>query len=232
MITSLNNFILKTKRRISEYFVSTAWPWEIISGLFIVLIMINSSEYIIDSQSLDRTGVVVLIVTINFLWAVVDGLLLIFTNLLEKGRYYKLASTIKSSDKSTASQILSSELNRTLVTVLDEKTRESIKEIILSNILLMSTSTMKRHKISSRDLLGLVIVTFFVFLPSILILPFFLYIGNIAVAILVSNLIGSLLLFGFGYRLGDCINRNKILMGLTVAIIGLLIMFLGTIIGA
>jgi hypothetical protein len=80
--------------------------------------------------------------------------------------------------------------------------------------------------------LGSVIVTFFVFLPSILILPFFLFISNLSVVILISNIIGILILFGFGYRLGDCTNRNKVLTGLVVTVIGLAVMIIGTVLGA
>ena len=222
----------KTKNRISEYFVSTAWPWEIMSGLFVVLIIINGTEYIIKDQLPDRISVVMLIVAINFLWAVVDGLLLIFTNLLERGRYYKLISTLKLSDKNLATQTVSRELNHTIIKVLDEKTKENITETILGNILLLSIDKVNKFKISLNDILGAIICVFLVFSPSIVILPFFLYINNIAIAILVSNLIGVLFLFGFGYRLGYCINRNKILTGLAVAIIGLAVMIVGTVLGA
>ena len=224
--------IFSIKKQISEYFISTAWPWEIMSGLFIVLIMINGSKNFINNQSFSKTRLVIFIATINLLWATVDGLLLIFTNLLEKGRDNKISSIIKSSDKNFATQTISNELNRTTIKVLDEKTKEDIVEIILGKILLLSTDTITKYKISSRDIFGSTIVIFFVFLPSILILPFFLFTSNLSVAILISNIIGILMLFGFGYRLGSCINRNKILIGVIVAIVGLMIMILGTILGA
>lgn len=222
----------KIKREISEYFISTAWPWEIVSGLFIVLIMINGSKNFVDSQLFSRFGLVILIATVNLLWAVVDGLLLIFTNLLERGRHNKMISTIKSSDKNLAIQTVSSELSGTIINALDEEDKIHIAETILGKILSSSTNTAKKFKISSRDILGSVIVIFFVFLPSILILPFFLFIANLSTAILISNIIGILILFGFGYRLGGCIKRNKILIGLTVAIIGLAVMIAGTVLGA
>jgi len=229
----MNIFSLKKiKKEISKYFVSTAWPWEIVSGLFIVLIMINGSKNFIDNQSFSKIGLVVLIATINLLWAVVDGLLLIFTNLLERGRHNKMISTIKSSDKNLAIQTVSSELNSTIINALAEKDKMRIAETILGKILSSATNTAKKFKISSRDIFGSAIVTFFVFAPSILILPFFLFIGNLSAAILISNIIGILILFGFGYRLGECIKRNKILIGLTVAIIGLAVMIVGTALGA
>jgi VIT1/CCC1 family predicted Fe2+/Mn2+ transporter len=222
----------KIKKQISEYFISTAWPWEIMSGLFIVLIMINGSKNFIDNQLFSKTRLVILIATINLLWAAVDGLLLIFTNLLERGRYNKMISTIKASDKNLATQTISNELSHTIINVLDEKDKVLITETVLDKILSLSANMAKKFKISSRDVLGSAIVIFFVFSPSILILPFFLFISNLSVAILISNIIGILLLFGFGYRLGDCAKRNKILTGLTVAIIGLAVMIIGTALGA
>ena len=229
----MNNLAFKKiKKSISEYFVSTAWPWEIISGLFIVSIMINGSENFIGDQSLSRTRLVILIATINLLWAAVDGLLLIFTNLLEKGRYNKIVSTIQSSDKNLATQTMSNELSHTIINVLDEKDKVLITETVLDKILSLSANTAEKFKISSTDVLGSAIVIFFVFSPSILILPFFLFISNLSVAILLSNIIGILLLFGFGYRLGDCAKRNKILTGLVVTIISLAILLIGTALGA
>jgi hypothetical protein len=125
--------------------------------------MINGSKNFIDNQSLSKTRLVILIATINLLWAVVDGLLLIFTNLLEKGRDNKIISTIKSSDKNLATQKISNELNRTTIKVLDQKDKVSISEIIFDKILLLSTDTIKKHKILLRDIWGSVIVTFFCF---------------------------------------------------------------------
>jgi VIT1/CCC1 family predicted Fe2+/Mn2+ transporter len=194
--------------------------------------MINGSKNFIDNQSFSRFGLVILIATVNLLWAVVDGLLLIFTNLLERGRHNKMISTIKSSNKNLAIQTVSSELSSTIINALDEKDKMRIAETVLGKILSSSTNTAKKFKISSRDILGSVIVIFFVFSPSILILPFFLFIGNLSTAILISNIIGILILFGFGYKLGDCISRNKILTGLTVAVIGLAVMIIGTVLGA
>jgi hypothetical protein len=52
--------------------------------------MVNGSKNFIDNQSLSKTQLAILIATINLLWAAVDGLLLIFTNLLEKGRVNKI----------------------------------------------------------------------------------------------------------------------------------------------
>jgi VIT1/CCC1 family predicted Fe2+/Mn2+ transporter len=131
-----------------------------------------------------------------------------------------------------ATQTISNELNRTIINALDQKDKTSITETILGKILLLPTDTIKQHKILLKDILGSTIVIFFVFSPSILILPFFLFISNLSVAILISNIIAILLLFSFGYRLGSCINQNKILIGVTVAIIGLMMIILGTILGA
>jgi len=75
-------------------------------------------------------------------------------------------------------------------------------------------------------------VCFFVFLPCIVILPFFLLINNLTLAIFVSNIIGLAIFFAFGYKLGSCANRNKILTGITIMLIGLAIIAVAIILGA
>jgi hypothetical protein len=51
-------------------------------------------------------------------------------------------------------------------------------------------------------------------------------------AISVSNMVGLALLFGFGYKLGSCTNRNKTLTGLIIMLIGLLIIMLAIVFSA
>jgi hypothetical protein len=47
--------------------------------------------------------------------------------------------------------------------------------------------------------------------------------NNLNLAILVSNIIGLGMLFAFGYKLGSCTDRNKIITGMIIMLIGLVI---------
>ena len=165
----------KIKKTIAKYFPSLAWPWEIISGLFIVLLLINNFDSISGSDSLKGVvSFVLVIIIINLVWGVVDGLMHIFTSLLEKGRYNKMISHLQSSDKKTATQMISDELDQTIINIFGKKTKISIAEIILKDTPSISQNIIKKQKISKDDIIGAFLCVFFVFLPCILILPFFL----------------------------------------------------------
>jgi VIT1/CCC1 family predicted Fe2+/Mn2+ transporter len=162
-------------------------------------------------------------VAVNLLWGIFDGLMLIFTNLLEEGRYNKMISRIKSSDKKLATELIKNELSDTIISRCDKETREQLIETVLNNFSSTPSAIFKKPKISQNDIIAALICTFFVFLPCIVILPFFLLINNLTLAILVSNIISLGMLFAFGYKLGSCTDRNKIITGMIIMLIGLVI---------
>jgi VIT1/CCC1 family predicted Fe2+/Mn2+ transporter len=217
-------FAQKIKKTITKYFPSPAWPWEIISGVFIVLILINNFEIISKNWALNNAVLFAfIIILINLIWGIVDGLSFIFTSLLEKGRYNRMISRVKSSDKKLATEIIKNELDNTIISRCDKETKEQIIEAVFKNLSLTSSAIIKKPKIFKSDIIGAFLCVFFVFLPCIVILPFFLLINNLTLAILVSNIIGLGMLFAFGYKLGSCTDRNKIITGMVIMLIGLAI---------
>jgi len=226
-------FFRKIKKIIIKYFTPTDWPWEIISGLFIVLLLINNAKVILKEWELNKAAILAfIIIAITLLWAILDGLMFIFTALLEKGRYNRMISRLKSVDKKTSLEIITNELNKTVVGIFDEETKKQISGEMLEKISSISPTNLEKPKISKDDIKGALLCVFFVFLPCIVILPFFVFINNLSSAILVSNIIGLAILFGFGYRLGSCTNRNKVLTGLAIMLIGVAIIIIAIILGA
>ena len=55
---------------------------------------------------------------------------------------------------------------------------------------------------------------------------------NLSIAILITNITGLIILFGFGYELGSCTNRNKLLTGVLIVLVGIIIVILGVILNA
>jgi len=227
------SFFRKIKKIIIKYFTPTDWPWEIISGLLIVLLLINNAKVILKEWELNKAKILALvIIVITLLWAIVDGLMFIFTALLEKGRYNRMIPRLKSVDKKTSLEIITNELEKTVVGIFDGETKKQIAEEMLEKVSSISPTNLEKPKISKDDIKGALLCVFLVFLPCIVILPFFVSINNLSSAILVSNIIGLAMLFGFGYRLGSCANRNKILTGLIIMLIGVAIIIMAIVLGA
>lgn len=91
--------VKRIKHHISEYFISTNWPWEIMSGLFIPLIFVNNFKTLLTQLVAGNVLLLLLLIlTISIFWGIVDGVLFIFTALLTRGQYNKTISRINSDD--------------------------------------------------------------------------------------------------------------------------------------
>jgi hypothetical protein len=131
------------------------------------------------------------ILTIDLIWGIFDGWMLVFTNLLTEGRCNKMTiARVKSSDKNLAPEIIKMELDNTIMSRCDEETRRQIVEMALKCLSSISQDALEKPRISRDHFITALICTFFVFLPSIVISPFFLLISDLNSAILVSNIIG------------------------------------------
>jgi VIT1/CCC1 family predicted Fe2+/Mn2+ transporter len=149
--------------------------------------------------------------------------MLVFINLLTDGRCNKMIiARVKSSDKNSTSEIIKMELDNTIIGRCDEETRRQIVEMALKCLSSISQDALEKPRISRDHFITALICIFFVSLPSIVISPFFLLISDLNSAILVSNIIGLGMLFAFGYKLGSCTGRNKIITGI-IMLIGLAI---------
>lgn len=223
------------KNDVAKYFSPVDWPWEIISGLFIILLLINNFKtFSKDYKAADVAIFCLIIIAVNFLWGLIDGLMFVFTSLLEKGRYNKMVLTLKTDAKESIRKTLANDLNQTIVGMMDKYTAQQIIQILLNKIALTDATALKKPRITQDDITGALLHVFFVFLPGIVILPFFFGLSFISIdwAIWSSNVLGSALFFAFGYKLGSCTNHNKILTGAIFMIVDLVIIMLAVIIGA
>lgn len=157
----------------------------------------------------------------------------IFTTLLEEGRYNKMIRHFKTIDKEEAIKILDNELSQMpIIYRLDKKIKKEIIEEFLKKSSSISLNSLPRPKIYRDDIIGMLFTMFFVFLPCIITLPFLFLIKNFDLAILIINLISLALLAAFGYKLASCIDRNKILTSILFIFIGIIIIAIGSILGA
>jgi hypothetical protein len=154
-----------------------------------------------DPSSINRLFFVFNILTVDLIWGIFDGWMLVFTNLLTEGRYNKMIITrVKSSDKNLASEIIKMELDNTIIGRCDEETKRQIVEMVLKSLSSISQDALEKPRILKDHFIAALICIFFVFLPSIVISPFFLLISDLNPAILVSNIIGLSGLFALGYK--------------------------------
>ncbi|MBT2571485.1 hypothetical protein [Planococcus sp. ISL-110] len=221
------------KKRISKYFASPDWPWELMVGLFVTLLLINYFMTSLKEEAGDNVWRFLLIIlVINLFWASIDAFLFIFTALLYRGHYNKKIEHIRSVDSESAIDLIRTELEESIISLADEKIKRSVTEVLLNEFSEGNYDNSKATAFFGNYILGALWVVFFVMLPSVVLLPIFLITSSVNWALAVSNVIGIIAFFSFGYKLASCTNWNKIVTGLIMAVAGFALVAVGLLIGA
>jgi hypothetical protein len=226
----------KIKKYLVQYLEPTDWPWEIITGLVLVLLFTNNIHYILKEENL--RGIIQffeVVIFVSLFWSVIEGLMFLFTSFLEKGRYNKMILKIKSSEEEAGKKLIKNNLEQNIADVLDEPTKKYVIDSIFKRILSLTFQSLEKPKLTKKDIIGALLCLLFSFLPSFLIMILFLLLAvvfNLSIAIFITNITGLIVLFGFGYKLGSCTNRNKLLTGVLVTLVGIVIIILGIILNA
>jgi len=226
----------KIKKYLVQYLEPTDWPWEIITGLVLVLLFTNNIHYILKEENL--RGIIQffgVVIFVSLFWSIIEGLMFLFTSFLEKGRYNKMILKIKSLKEEAGKKLIKNNLDQTVIDVLDEPTEKYVIDSIFKRILSLTFQSLEKPKLVKKDIIGAFLCLLFSFLPSFLIMILFLLLAvvfNLSIAIFITNITGLIILFGFGYKLGSCANRNKLLTGVLVTLVGIVIIILGIILNA
>ena len=226
----------QVKKYLVQYFEPTDWPWEIITSLVLVLLFINNIHYVLKEENFK--GIIQffeIVIFVSLFWSMVEGLMFLFTSFLEKGRYNKMILKIKSSEEEIGKKLIKNNLEQSVIDVLDESTKKYVIDSVFKRILSLTFKSLEKPKLTKKDIIGSLICFLFSFFPSFLIMILFLLlvvIFNLSIAIFITNITGLIILFGFGYKLGSCTNRNKLLTGVLVALVGIIIVILGVILNA
>jgi hypothetical protein len=224
--------IKSLKKRISEYFTSTDWPWEIMGGLFVTLLVINYFSPHFTQEAGTAWIVLRAILNVNLFWALIESFLFIFTSLLYRGHYNTKIATIRSADDESAADLIRAELEESIISVADEKTKQSIVEALRKEFITGQYNKSRAVAFLRNDALGALWVFFFAMLPSVALLTILILMPNIYWAVAISNIIGIIVFFAFGYKLATCTNRNKVATGIAVAIAGSMLVAAGMLLGA
>jgi hypothetical protein len=226
----------KVKKYLVQYFEPTDWPWEIITSLLLVLLFTNNIHYILKEENF--RGIIQffeVVIFVSLFWSVIEGLMFLFTSFLEKGRYNKMILKIKSLEEEAGKKLIKNNLEQNVTDVLDEPTKKYVIDSIFKRILSLTFQSLEKPKLTKKDIIGALLCLLFSFLPSFLIMILFLLLAvvfNLSIAIFITNITGLIVLFGFGYKLGSCTNRNKLLTGVLVTLVGIVIIILGIILNA
>ncbi len=155
-------------------------------------------------------------------WGVIDGIVYVLTEVLERGERHRILWHIQSADTAEeAAAAVADEFDYILEPITGESQRAMLYRDVLDHL---RDSQPQPIKLKREDLIGAlacVLVAIIAVLPSLL--PFALIRNDPALAIRVSNVISFAVLFYSGYEWGKYTGTSRIKTGLVLVAVGVLL---------
>ncbi|HSB83548.1 MAG TPA: VIT1/CCC1 transporter family protein [Nitrosarchaeum sp.] len=194
---------------------------EMMCGLIMVLVMIGYLRLsLMGGEDIEMKNTLILVpLGCNAAWGIIDGIMYVLTNLIGRGKIYKLSSSIQCTKDQTDARIsIEDDLSSTIVGSLKKEDKEKIYDEILKRV--DHTTIQKPEWVTKEDLLVVLFTFLIVFSISLpLIIPFMIF-DDLILAIHISHIIGLVMLFFIGYLWGKYASRNKIRSAIAMMIIG------------
>ena len=206
------NSSAKTSKRVLE-------PVERISEVLFGLIMVLTFTGSLSVAEAGRDDVRTMLIGAlgcNLAWGIIDGIFYLMGCLAEKGRnLMALHAVRKATDPKKAQRLIAEALPSTLASVLRPEELESMRERL--NQL---PEPAARARLSKSDWLGALGVFLLVFLSTFPVAIPFMFMQKAEVAMRVSNAIAVGMLFITGAAYGRCVGRSSLVFGLSMVILG------------
>ncbi len=185
---------------------------EILFGLIMVLAITGT----VGLETGSRKAIISAGIGACIAWGIVDGIIYVYTSLLERGRILLAAQEASTcTGEGCDLRKIKEELEDTIVDTLKEHEKHEVAQHILTYL-----APVENHTRATReDILGGVTAGMLVLISGIPPLLPFMFLDGI-LAIRLSRIIGLIMLFAIGYRWGGYIGRSRFWTGVTMMGIG------------
>ena len=209
------------KKKITKYLDPSDRLSEILFGLIMAMTVASSTKLAAGEGILSARIVIFAVLGCNLAWGGVDGIMYVFSGLLERGRLSKFVSYVKSNSPEKVAPILESEIENTIFKSLDDEEKKRISTGLLRSI---SKVQPEKAHITKDDLLGAFASFLLVFTSGfIVVVPFFFLPNNVYLSLRISNIASIIVLFSVGYEWAKYTDRNRIRTGAGMVLIGFVI---------
>jgi hypothetical protein len=203
--TSASKRVLEPSERIAE----------VLFGLIMVLTFTGS----LSVAEADRAEVRTMLIGAlgcNTVWGIIDGVLYLMGSLAERGRNLKIFRAVRNAANSQQGQLLIADA---LPSVVASVLQSAELEAIYKRLQQLPEMPDRTH-LRKGDWLGAIGIFLLVFLSTFpVVIPFF-FMQNAGLALRLSDGIAIGMLFLTGYAYGMCIERRPWLMGISMVILG------------
>jgi hypothetical protein len=194
-------------------------PMDRISEVLFGLIMVLTYTGTLSVASDDRAEVRTMLIGAlgcNLAWGIIDSGMYLMARLSERGRnILTLRTLFKSADPDAAHRIIADTMPPLVASVVPPEQLESMRQKLLQ-----TAAPPARPRLTKDDWLGALGICLMVFLSTFPVVIPFLFIGDVRLALRVSNAVAIVMLFLCGYAFGHYAGLRPWTMGLTMVAIG------------
>jgi VIT1/CCC1 family predicted Fe2+/Mn2+ transporter len=191
---------------------------EVLFGLIMVLTFTGSLS-VADAGRDDVRSMLVGALGCNLAWGIIDGLFYLMGCLSEEGRRIRSWRALREASSSEeAKGIIADALPPEVAAALGPEEYDSIHQKLLQ-----TPEPASRPRLLKKDWLAALVVALWVFLTTFPVAVPFIFMGNLAQAMRMSNAIAVALLFVSGYSFGRISGLRPWLTGLAMVALGILL---------
>lgn len=191
---------------------------EVLFGLIMVLTFTGSLSVATAGRDEVRTMLIGAL-GCNLAWGIIDGLLYLMSCLAEKGRNLKDYRAVRrASDPQTARRLIARALPSVISSVLKPEEMDGIQQRLQQ-----LPEPPDRAHLNGTDWMGALGVFLLVFLSTFPVAVPFVFVENAMRAIRVSNGIAVVMLFVTGAAYGRCVGRSPWLFGISMVVLGIIL---------
>jgi hypothetical protein len=191
---------------------------EVLFGLIMVLTFTGSLS-VAEAGRCEVRAMLIGALGCNLAWGIIDGVLYLMGCLAEKGRgLLTFRAVRKTTDPNEAHRLITDALPSAIASVLKPAELESVRERLKQ-----LPEPPDQARLRPEDWLGATGVFLFVFLSTFPVVIPFIFMRQAGPALRVSNVIAIVMLFFCGYAFGRITGRNPWLFGISMVVLGLIL---------
>ncbi|MEX2684358.1 MAG: VIT1/CCC1 transporter family protein [Candidatus Sigynarchaeota archaeon] len=212
------------KKLLKNYLSASDRLSEIMFGLIMAMTIIGASRIALISGDEEINGRVIIAATLgcNIAWGLVDGLMYIFSCLIDRGKYNGLiASVKKEKEEKSALALIDKALDSAIIDDLDEAERKQLCATLYKKLVMKEPG---KVRIAMDDVAGAFVCFLLTFFTAFLIVvPFFIPVIALGIKMLLSRLVTLAMLFGIGYAYASHTGKGKVKTAIVMVVLGLVI---------
>jgi uncharacterized membrane protein YedE/YeeE len=199
---------------------------EVLFGLIMVLTFTGSLS-VADAGRDDVRTMLIGALGCNLAWGIIDGVFYLMGCLAEKGRdLVALKAVRKTTDPKEAQRLIADTLPPVIASVLEPAELDAVHQRLKR-----LAAPPERARLRRAEWMGAVAVFLWVFLTTFPVAVPFIFVGNVMRAMRISNAVAIVMLFVAGFTYGRLVGRRPWLFGVSMVILGGILVGLTIVLG-